>query len=86
MSDYETAKVPPSTPPAIDPDVDPDVEPKTAEEMEAEGEREDDVIANKNEPDEIDAETEKAMRPAMEKGHEGAGEQALDAATMLPPD
>ena len=82
MSDYETAKVPPSTPPAIDPDADP----KTAAEMEAEGENDGDALARKGEPDEIDTETEEALRPAMEKGREGQGEQALDAATLLPPD
>ena len=82
MSDYETAKVPPSTPPAIDPNVDP----KTAAEMEEEGEHEGDVLAHKSDPDEIDIETEAALRPAMEKGREGQGEQALDAATRLPAD
>ncbi|MXO47221.1 hypothetical protein GRI69_02950 [Erythrobacter vulgaris] len=82
MSRYDTPKVPPATPPVIDPDV----EPKKAAEMEAEGESEGDVIAGKSEPDEIDVETEEALRPAMEKGREGHGEQALDAATMLPPD
>lgn len=82
MSRYDTPKVPPSTPPVIDPDV----EPKKAAEMEAEGESEGDVLASKSEPDEIGVETEKALRPAMEKGREGDGEQALDAATMLPPD
>lgn len=82
MSRYDTSEVPPSTPPVIDPDV----EPKKAAEMEGEGEREDDVSATKSEPDEIDVETEKALRPAMEKGREGDGEQALEAATLLPPD
>ncbi|MFK4002934.1 hypothetical protein [Qipengyuania sp. NPDC077563] len=82
MSDYETPKVPPATPPTIDPDV----KPKTAAEMEAEGEREGDVLADETKPDEIDVETEEAMRPAMDGGDDGKGEQALDAATMLPPD
>ncbi|MBX7539887.1 hypothetical protein [Qipengyuania sphaerica] len=82
MSDYETPKVPPATPPVIDPDV----KPKTAAEMEAEGETEGDVLADRTEPDEIDIETEEALRPAMDGGREGEGEQALDAATTLPPD
>ena len=82
MTDYETPKGPPATPPTIDPKV----KPKTAAEMEAEGEREGDVLADRTEPDEIDIESEKAMRASMEGGEDGEGEQALDAATMLPPD
>ena len=82
MSDYDTPKVPPATPPTIDPDV----KPKTAAEMEAEGEEEGDVLADRTEPDEIDIESEEAMKPSMEGGDDGKGEQALDAATMLPPD
>ncbi|QZD90261.1 hypothetical protein K3148_02320 [Qipengyuania aurantiaca] len=82
MSDYETPKVPPATPPVIDPDV----APKTAAEMEADGETEGDVLADKTEPDDIDVEAEQAIRPAMDGGRGGEGEQALDAATMLPPD
>ena len=82
MSDYETAKVPPATPPVIDPDVDP----KTAAEMAADGETEGDVLADETKPDEIDIESEQAMRPAMENGRDGEGELAADAATLLPPD
>ena len=82
MSDYDTPKVPPATPPVIDPDV----KPKTAAEMEAEGETEGDVLAHRTEPDEIDIETEKALRPGMEGGRDGEGEMAADAATLLPPD
>ena len=82
MSDYDTPKVPPATPPTIDPDV----KPKTAAEMEAEGEEEGDVLADRTEPDEIDIESEEAMKPSMDGGDDGKGEQALDAATMLPPD
>ena len=82
MTDYETPKVPPATPPTIDPHV----KPKTAAEMEAEGEEEGDVLADKTEPDEIDVESEQAMGASMEDGDDGKGEQALDTATMLPPD
>ena len=82
MSDYETPKVPPATPPLIDPDVDP----KAAAEMEADGETEGEVLADETKPDEIDIAAEQAMRPAMDGGRGSEGEQALDAATMLPPD
>ena len=82
MTDYDTPKVPPATPPTIDPHV----KPKTAAEMAAEGEQEGDVLADRTEPDEIDIESEKAMRPSMDGGDDGKGEQALDAATTLPPD
>ncbi len=82
MTDYTTPKVPPATPPAIDPDV----RPRTAAEMEAEGEEEGDVLADRTAPDENDLKSEQAMRAAMDGGDDGKGEQALDAATMLPPD
>ena len=82
MSDYETPKVPPATPPVIDPDVDPD----TASEMEADGEPEGEALAEKKKPDDFDIEAEEAMRPAMEGGRGDDGEQALNAAIMLPPD
>ena len=82
MTDYETPAVPPATPPTIDPRV----KPKTAAEMEDEGEQEGDVLADRTQPDEDDIESERALRPSMEGGRDGAGEQALDTATMLPPD
>ena len=82
MSEYETPRVPPATPPVIDPDVDP----KTAAEMEADGETEGKVLASADEPNEIDKEAEEAMRAAQEDGHDGEGELAPDAATLLPPD
>ena len=82
MSDYETPKIPPATPPVIAPDV----SPLTAAEMEADGETEGDVLADRSAPDEIDIETERALRPAMEGGRDGEGELAADTATMLPPD
>ena len=82
MSDYETPTIPPATPPAIDPDADP----KTAAEMAADGESEGKVLASADEPSEIDIEAERAMKPAMEGGRDGEGEQLMDVATQLPPD
>ncbi len=82
MSDYETPKIPPATPPVIDPDADP----ATAAEMEEDGNSEGDVPAERKEQDDLDTETESAMRPAMDGGRDGEGERAMDIATMLPPD
>ena len=85
MADYETPRIPPTTPPVVNPDV----KPKTAAEMAADGEAEGEMLDHRDTPDEIDIETEKALKPAMDGGRDGKGEQALDAGraeTMLPPD
>ena len=85
MTDYETPHVPPTTPPVVNPDV----EPKTSAEMEADGDAEGETLDHRTAPDEIDLEAEERMRPAMDGGREGKGEQGLDvgrAETLLPPD
>lgn len=85
MADYETPHVPPTTPPVVNPDV----KPKTSAEMEEDGEAEGETLDHRDTPDEIDIETEKALKPAMDGGRDGKGEQGLDVSrseTLLPPD
>ena len=57
--------------------------------MEEDGEAEGETLDQRDTPDEIDIETEKALMPAMDGGRDGKGEQGLDTAraeTLLPPD
>jgi hypothetical protein len=57
--------------------------------MEEDGEAEGETLDHRETPDEIDIETEKALKPAMDGGRDGKGEQGLDVSrseTLLPPD
>ncbi len=83
MTDYDKPKTPEDTPAPIDPDA----KPKPASEMEAEGEREGEVLKGQTAPDDIAV--ERAMSAAQDGGRDGQGENALDtmkSETILPPD